>query len=76
MYNSWQSSDWSGNNGGGNWQKPSDPWQQPGGWCEPNPNYPPKYDDDRNDDGDLGAPRKIREYGGVKFKSFRYVACG
>ena len=22
------------------------------------------------------APRKIREYGGVKFKSFRYVACG
>lgn len=54
MYNSWQSSDWSGNNGGGNWQKPSDPWQQPGGWCEPNPNYPPKYDDDRNDDGDLG----------------------
>ncbi len=54
MYNSWQSGDWSGNSGGGDWQKPSDHWQQPGGWCEPKPNYPPKFNDDRNDDGDLG----------------------
>ena len=30
----------------------------------------------RSEDISYGAPRKIREYGGVKFKSFRYVACG